>query len=556
MSMPADASVFTFRSHQPGSVQEPEDDDIPAFLKRPEPPRPQAMARSSARSAASLVLLVFASGYCLVYIYRSLPALISEPLAQDLELTPGDLGILSAAFFVTTAALQLPIGVWLDRYGPRRVQGLLMFSAVIGAALCAVTDNIVLLTIARALIGIGAAGGFMAGLKAIALWFPAERAALANSWLVMIGSLGACLATWPAAILMAEIGWRGLFLLLAVLTAASALAILMLVPEKHPQQSDAGRLPAISILSIYRDARFWRLAPLSALSVGSAWALQGLWAAPWLSAVEGLDRKTIVIYLFVMASGLIPSALLLGAAVHQLHRRGISLTSMFGFVTALGMSAILALILRLPLSPLLFWLVIAAMGTVTVLSFIILTELFSASARAYAALNLLHLSIAFIVQAGIGILIELWTPVDGQFPAVAYQSAFAVVLAAQFIAWCVFVWPRRGRVAHHLHAHPVHGLARQLGLSSWAAMPYLRAGEIWRDRLLAARHQCRAWRQAGMASLTVTGSLALWMVWGSAQSMIVPHVIEVRALHEPGEIWRMPPSPRLTAPASQPASAP
>jgi predicted MFS family arabinose efflux permease len=431
-----------------------------------------------------------------------------------------------------------------------------MFSAVIGATLCAVTDNIVLLTIARALIGIGAAGGFMAGLKAIALWFPPNRVTLANSWLVMIGSLGACLATWPAAMLMAEMGWRGLFLLLAGLTAASALAILMLVPEKHPQQSVARPAPAISILSIYRDARFWRLAPLSALSVGSAWALQGLWAAPWLSAVEGLDRHTIVIYLFVMAAGLAPSALLLGIGVHYLRRHGISLTSMFGLVTALGMCAELALILRLPLSPLLSWLVIASMGTVTVLSFTLLGQMFTASGRANAALNLLHLSTAFLVQSGIGFLIELWTPVDGQFPAVAYQSAFAVILAVQFIAWCVFVWPRRCRVEHHLHAHPLHGLARQLGLASWAAMPYLRARRIWRDRLLAARHQCRAWRQAGLASLTVTGSLALWMVWGSTQTTIVPHVIEAIALHEPGEIWRIPPSALLTAPVSQPASSP
>ncbi|HKJ62599.1 MAG TPA: MFS transporter, partial [Hyphomicrobiales bacterium] len=223
MSMTADASVLPFKSHQPDAAREHEDDDIPAFLRRPEPPRPQAPVRAFRKSTASLVLLVFASGYCLAYLYRSLPAMLSEPLARDLRLTPGDLGILSAAFFFATAALQLPIGVWLDRYGPRRVQGLLMFSTVIGATLCAVTDNIVLLTIARALIGIGAAGGFMAGLKAIALWFPPERIALANSWLVMIGSLGACLATWPAAMLMAEIGWRGLFLLLASLTAVSAL---------------------------------------------------------------------------------------------------------------------------------------------------------------------------------------------------------------------------------------------------------------------------------------------------------------------------------------------
>ncbi len=556
MSVTADISAVSFKSFDATRDREDAEDDIPSFFRRPAPAELQKPNARSRKTAASLVLLAFASSYCLAYLYRCLPALISEPLIKDLKLTPGDLGILSAAFFFATAALQLPIGVWLDRYGPRRVQGLLMFSAVIGAALFALTDNIVLLTIARTLIGIGAAGGFMAGLKAIALWFPPERVALANSWLVMLGSLGACLATWPAAWVMAEMGWRGLFEVLAALTAVSALAILMLVPERHPKRNDARQAPGVSILSIYRDGRFWRLAPLSALSVGSAWALQGLWAAPWFSTVEALDRQTIVIYLFVMAATLAPSALLLGVTVHQLRRRGISPVGMFGIVTALGMSAELALILRLPLPPLLPWLVIAGIGTVTVLSFTILSQMFSASGRANAALNLLHLGTAFLVQSGIGFLIEQWTPVNGQFPAIAYQSAFAVVLVAQFAAWSAFVWPRRMRVADHLHAHPLHGLARQLGLAAGATMPYLTARRLWTDRLLEARRQCGAWRQAGLASLAVTGSLALWVIWAALQDVSVPYIVRVANLHEPGEIWSIAPGLLVTGtvPGAHPTS--
>ena len=374
MTVSARVLASPFPSHQSLNDQDDEQDDIPGFLKRAASAQPSKPDAASGKSAANRVLLAFASGYCLAYLFRSLPALISEALINELQLTPGHLGVLSAAFFLTTGALQLPIGVWLDRYGPRRVQGTLMFATVIGAALFASTDNIVLLTLARALIGVGAAGGFMAGLKAIALWYPRDRVAVANSWLVMLGSMGACLATWPAARVMAEIGWRGLFVLLAGLMAASALAILMLVPESHPQQNAAKSASSISILAIYRDAAFWRLAPLSALSVGSAWAFQGLWAAPWLRAVEGLGQDAIVTDLLVMAATLAPTALLLGAGVVQLRRWGISAACLFAFVTAFGMSAELALILRAPLPPLLPWLVIAGIGTVTVLSFTILGE--------------------------------------------------------------------------------------------------------------------------------------------------------------------------------------
>ncbi|WP_088360736.1 MULTISPECIES: MFS transporter [Rhodomicrobium] len=555
MSVAAEASVRPFKSHEGRRDQVDEEDDIPGFFRRsasvrlPEPDTP------SRKTAANLVLLAFAGGYCLAYLFRSLPALMSEPLTRELKLTPADLGILSAAFFLATAALQLPIGVWFDRYGPRRVQGLLMFSAAIGAALFASTDNIVLLTIARMLIGIGAAGGFMAGLKAIALWYPPDRIALANGWLVMLGSFGACLATWPAAMMMAEIGWRGLFLVLAGLTAASALAILMLVPERRRQRNAIKSASSISILSIYRDAGFWRLAPLSALSVGSAWAFQGLWAAPWLRAVEGFGQDVIVTYLLAMAVVLAPSALLLGMGVQQLRRRGISLACLFAFVTALGMGAELALILRMPLPPLLPWLIIAGIGTVTVLSFTILGDMYPASGRANAALNLLHMSATFLIQSGIGFFIEQWDAENGQFPPIAYQSALAVVLATQLAAWGAFVWPRRIRRAGHLRAHRVHALARQLGLTAATAMPYLKARQVWRVRLLDARRQRRSWRQAGLVSLTVSSSLALWMIWVSMQATVIPHVIKVRDLRQPGEIWRIPPSALHTAPSPQAASA-
>jgi nitrate/nitrite transporter NarK len=554
MSVAATNATLPLKAHEVPHGHGSEEDDIPSFFRRPPPVQPPKPDAPSRKIAANRVLLAFASGYCLAYLFRCLPALIAEPLTRELKLTPGDLGILSAAFFLATAALQLPIGVWFDRYGPRRVQGLLMFGTVIGATLFASTDNIVLLTIARMLIGVGAAGGFMAGLKAIASWYPPDRVALANSWLVMLGSLGACLATWPAARTMVEIGWRGLFLVLAGLTAASAFAILLLVPERRPQQDATKSASSISILSIYRDAGFWRLAPLSALSVGSAWAFQGLWAAPWLRTVEGLGQDVIVTYLFAMAAVLAPSALLLGVGVQQLRRRGISAACLFAFVTAFGMSAELALILRMPLPPLLPWLIIAGIGTVTVLSFTLLGDMYPASGRANAALNLLHMSVTFLVQSGIGFLIEQWAAEHGQFPPIAYQSALAVVLAAQFVAWIIFVWPKPIRSAGHLRAHGVHALAWQLGLTAARAMPYLQARQVWTARLLEAHRQRRSWRQAGLVSLTVSSSLALWIIWGSMQAVVIPHVIKVSELHELGEIWRIPPSMLLPTP-SQPAPA-
>jgi MFS family permease len=236
----------------------------------------------------AFVFLPFAAGYYLSCLFRTINALISGQLTSDLSLDAADLGLLTSVYFLTFAAAQIPIGVLLDRYGPRRVQSVLLLVAAVGAALFGASQGFLPLVAARAMIGLGAAAALTAGLKAIILWFPKERVALVNGYMIMLGALGAVTATAPAERLIDWTGWRGLFEILAVATAASALVIYLVVPD--PVASPKSATP-VSLKTVYADSRFWRLAPLSATCVGSAWALQGLWAAPWLTDVEGLDRR-------------------------------------------------------------------------------------------------------------------------------------------------------------------------------------------------------------------------------------------------------------------------
>ena len=161
------------------------------------------------------------------------------------------------------------------------------------------------------------------GFKALVLWFPTQRLALVNGCMIMLGALGAVTATAPAELLVAWMGWRGLFELLAAVTAGCALIIFFVVPDAEPivpvQQGPA----TTSLKTICADSRFWRLAPLSATCVGTAWGLQGLWAAPWLTDVEGLERPAIVRHLFVMALALSAGALVMGIGAERLRARGV-----------------------------------------------------------------------------------------------------------------------------------------------------------------------------------------------------------------------------------------
>ena len=212
---------------------------LPALLREPPTDRSDTTRAASLARVVLLVLLPFVSGYYLSYLYRSINALISEALVSEFALSPSNLGFLTATYFLAFGLIQLPLGVWLDRYGPRRVQAVLLSIAAAGAAVFASADGFLALAIGRGLIGLGVAGALMAGLKAIVLWFPAERIALANGWFIMLGALGAVTATAPAEIVLAHMGWRGLFAVLAAVTATSAVVILLVVPER--QQSSYRR---------------------------------------------------------------------------------------------------------------------------------------------------------------------------------------------------------------------------------------------------------------------------------------------------------------------------
>jgi sugar phosphate permease len=277
-------------------------------------------------------------------------------------------------------------------------------------------------------------------MQALVLWFPRERVPLLNGLMVMLGALGAVTATWPAELLVGSIGWRELFGLLAALTAVCAVLGYLVVPEAAPAKSKA---VSVGLKKVYGDPRFWRLAPLSASCIGTAWALQGLWAAQWFADVDGLDRAGVVEHLFTMAIVLSVGAIGLGIAADRLRRRGVGPEVLLGLVATVFIAIQLALILRLPLPSYVLWSGVAATGAATVLSYAILAEYFpkELTGRANGALNLFHIAMAFAVQYATGLVVQQWIPDAGHYPEEAYRTAFALNVAFQIAAWIWFMMP-------------------------------------------------------------------------------------------------------------------
>ena len=405
-----------------------------------------------------LILLPFASGYFLSYLFRTINGPIADSLIGEFSLGPRDLGLLTSFYFLTFAAFQIPAGMLIDRYGPRRVQSALLIAAASGAVIFAAAPGPNSLMLGRALIGLGTSAALVTGLKALSSWLPPEKRASGNAWLVMFGGLGAVASTAPLDAVAGLLSWRAIFFILAAATMAVSGAVWISVPEIQNAQcrSRADGLHGMRV--VFRNPRFWRVAPLSASVVGAAFALHGLWAARWLAEVEHLAPAAIGVVLLAMGLCLTAGAAIFGVVNSLAKRRGIPTTTIFAASCLLFLMLETAVAAQVAVLPILKFAPLAIFGAITVLSFSIIGELFAPeyAGRANAALNVLHLGTAFLMQAGIGAIVALWIPqADGHPPAVAYVSALAAIIGVQALAAVWFVSPTNVALRQGLAASPV-----------------------------------------------------------------------------------------------------
>ena len=240
----------------------------------------------------------------------------------------------------------------------------------------------------------------------------------------------------PASWLLPYIGWRGLLDVMAGVTAATALITFIVVPDAPAPVLNVPCSSSVGLRDIFGDRRFWRLAPLSTMCISTAWAVQGLWAGPWLADVDGLPRASVVLHLFVMAVTLSAAALLLGIGADRLRTRGIPTQTILGCAALLFVAAESLLILDARSFSYTSWAVVAGMGAATVLSYSILAQYFpkEIAGRANAALNIFHIGGAFVLQEVIGWIINRWPAHGGHYPAIAYKAALALMIVLQVIA--------------------------------------------------------------------------------------------------------------------------
>jgi len=393
------------------------------------------------------IYFAFAAGYLLSYLYRTVNAVISPELVRELALDPGSLGLLTSAYFLAFAAMQLPVGILLDRYGPRRVEPVLLAIAAAGAALFATSNTIAGLTVARAVIGAGVCACLMAPLKAISAWYPFDRQASYSGWMMVAGGIGALAATVPVDLALRVVHWRVVFAALSVITLAVAIFVYLRVPDiDKPARSGSLAAQAAGVREVMMHARFWWIAPLGALAMGSFMAIQGLWAVPWMMEVQGMTRAAAADYLLTMNAVIMAGYLAIGVFGTRLARRGIHARHLFGAGFALNLAALVLIQLRAP-GALLWWSLYGLGAAVNVLGFTALNEGFprALTGRTNTTLNLAMFSGSFVLQWGIGLVVDAARAAYGLDTSGGLRVAFAAVLAVYVPA---FLWFLRGWKRH------------------------------------------------------------------------------------------------------------
>ncbi|PKO39972.1 MAG: MFS transporter [Betaproteobacteria bacterium HGW-Betaproteobacteria-3] len=402
------------------------------------------------RRTAIAVFLAFALAYFFSALVRAITATLAPTLTQEFALQARDLGLLAGGYFLGFAAIQLPLGTLLDRHGPKTVILWFLAIAVAGCVAFALADSFAGLLIARVLCGVGVSACLMAPLTGFRRWLEPTALLRANSWMLMTGSLGMVASTLPVQWLVPMVGWRPLFWALAVLVAVSMAVIAWQVPPwSRPLASGLGG-PA-SYASVWRHPYFRRMTPLGFFVYGGLVAMQTLWAGPWMVRVAGFTPLQAATGLFWINLSMLGTFWTWGLVNPMLARRGLGTDRLIAW--GLPSSFLLMAILIIANKDLGTWTIAVFSLYCMGCSFVSLAQpavgmAFSPvlAGRALTAYNLVIFSGVFVVQWGIGLMIDGFRAV-GLAELAAFQAAFGVYLMCCVASYGVFVWAGRDNLA-------------------------------------------------------------------------------------------------------------
>jgi len=390
---------------------------------------------------AITVFFVFAFGYFLSCLLRAITATLSPVLTLEFELLAADLGLLAGGYFLGFACMQIPLGYLLDKFGPKKIVSSFLLIALIGTTSFALAQSFSGLLISRILIGVGVSACLMAPLTGYRIWFAENQQQRANSWMLMIASLGFLSSTLPVQLLLPSFGWRWIFGGISILILISIFLMLAFIPKwDHQIKTGENSIKSGSLADVWKDRFFISVIPMGLFNYGGLMAIQTLWAGPWMTRVAGYTPLESATGLFWINITMLVSFFLWGYFLPR--------------ITTSGFSALKILKLGLPIS-FLVMLSIIILGskagafyiTLFILSSIFLSVTQPAvglsfpsylAGKALTSFNLLIFLGTFIMQWLMGLVIDLIKN-SGYSEIFGFRSAFSVFLILSLISYIFFL---------------------------------------------------------------------------------------------------------------------
>ena len=387
-----------------------------------------------------LIFCVFAFGFFISNLLRSITATLTPALSSEFNLSAGNLGLLAGGYFLGFSIMQIPAGILLDRFGPKKVISYFLIIALIGTISFALAKSFTGLLISRVFIGVGVAACLMGPLTGYRVWFEKKYQQRSNSWMLMVANIGFVTSTLPVQILVPVIGWRSIFIIIAALILISIVLISLFIPSWKTQINKVENTNIKSLSQIWRNKFFISLIPLAFFNYGGVQAIQTLWAGPWMLNVSGYNAIQSATGLFWINVTMLFSFLIWGYFLPK--------------ISSTRIESMKIVKLGLPISYLVLLLLIfmgenagATMFALYILSSIVISLTQPAIAlnfpshlagKSLTSLNVFLFSGTFFVQWIIGLMVDFSRSLGANI-VLSYQISFSIFLFACILSYLFFI---------------------------------------------------------------------------------------------------------------------
>ncbi|MDC0619806.1 MFS transporter [Candidatus Pelagibacter ubique] len=392
------------------------------------------------KQKAITIFLVFALSYYISNLLRAITATISPNLISEFDLSAGDLGLLGGGYFLGFAAVQIPLGYLLDNKGPKKIVSYFLLIAVLGMISFSLSENFITLLISRILIGIGVGACLMGPLTAYRIWYQDETQQRANSWMLMVGAIGMLSSSLPVQFFLPIIGWRMIFITLALLTIFCIILIIFFIPNWNKANIQSNSNDNGSLKEIWNNSFFKSLVPIGFFNYGGLFAIQTLWAGPWMIKVSGYTPEQSANGLFLIYFSLLISFLSWGYLVPKISKNVSDAIRLLKFGAPLNLIVLAFIIYLGPKAGAYHWAFFAVSSVFLSLTQPAVGMAFSLSnaGKALTSFNLLLFIGAFALQWIIGVIIDL-TMNLGYSEISGFRFAMIFFLLTSFFSYLFFL---------------------------------------------------------------------------------------------------------------------